>query len=101
MEVLDALRRPRPEFGDRTKLDRISRARLRTGRLEPLTDPVIAEGTLLSRTRGGVDIDGTEGTGGDTVPAAITDNGLDHERTALGPDARTGRADRATTRPVA
>src|SRR5581483_5331719 len=85
--------RPLPELADRAELDRIGRAGLGAGRLQPRLQPVVAEGALLRRVRGGVDVDHPEGTRGDAHAAAVADVRLDHHRVELGPDDRAGRAD--------
>src|SRR5919106_833973 len=89
------------EIGDRSKVDRVGRARLRARGLEPVLQPVVAERALLRGARRWIGPDDPERAGPDAVAAAVAGVGLDHHRVELRPDDGAGRAHLETARPHA
>src|SRR5712691_1816856 len=90
LELVDPLLGPRAQLGDRAELDRVGRARLRAGGLEPHLEPIVAQGALLCRARHRIDVDDAERAGGDTGATAVADVGLDHHRVELRADDGAG-----------
>src|SRR3990172_8054500 len=85
LERLDALLRLGLQLVPEPELDRLRRARLRTGRAEPVVDAVVAERALLRRAGGLVEGHDAEGAGGDAVAAAVARVLVDVHRPVLGP----------------
>jgi hypothetical protein len=76
----------------RPELDRVGRAGLRARRLQPVLQPVIAEGALRGAAVDVIAVDDAERARRDAVPAAVADVRLEDDRVELGPDQRAGRA---------
>ena len=80
------------------ELDRVGRAGLRAGRLQPVLEAVVAERALAGAPVLGVAVDHAERTRRHAVAAAVADVRLQHHRLMLGADQRTGRAGVETAR---
>jgi hypothetical protein len=87
--------RPLQQLVERPELDRVGGARLCAGRLEPVLEPVVAEGALVHAAVA-ADLplgDHAERARRDAVAAAVADVVLDQDGPELGPHDRAGRAD--------
>src|SRR5688500_15727159 len=86
MQLVDSFLRPLAELADGAKLNRLRRAGLGAGRLQPALHPVVAQRALLRGPRHRIDVNHAEGTRRNAGAAAIAGVRLNHDRVELGAD---------------
>ena len=92
MQLGDSARGEVDELVVGAELDRVGGAGLGARRLEPILEPVVAEGALAGPAVDVVAVHDAERTRGDAVAAAVADVGLEDHGLVLGADQRSGGA---------